>query len=60
MRKVMNKEEMINEILFLIEVNKEKEVSLFFLADEIKEIVTSPDLTENLDDTEQKKPRNNF
>jgi len=56
----MNKEEMINEILFLIEVNKEKEVSLFFLADEIKEIVTSPDLTENLDDTEQKKPRNNF
>ena len=50
MRKVMNKEEMINEILFLIEVNKEKELSLFFLADEIKEIVTNPDLTENLDE----------
>jgi hypothetical protein len=43
----MDKEEMINEILFLIEVNKEKDVSVFFLADEIKEIVTNPDLKES-------------
>jgi hypothetical protein len=43
----MNKEEMINEILLLIEVNKEKDVSVFFLADEIKEIVTNPDLKES-------------
>ena len=42
----MSKQEMINEILFLIEVNKEKDVSVFFLADEIKEIVTNPDLEE--------------
>jgi hypothetical protein len=43
----MTKQEMINEILFLIEVNKEKDVSVFFLADEIKEIVTNPDLKES-------------
>ena len=43
----MSKQEMINEILFLIEVNKEKDVSVFFLADEIKEIVTNPDLKES-------------
>ena len=43
----MNKQEMIDEILFLIEVNKEKDVSVFFLADEIKEIVTNPDLKES-------------
>jgi len=43
----MNKQEMIDEILFLIEVNKEKGVSVFFLADEIKEIVTNPDLEES-------------
>jgi hypothetical protein len=46
----MNKEEMINEILLLIEVNKEKDVSVFFLADEIKEIVTNPDLKESDND----------
>jgi hypothetical protein len=43
----MTKQEMINEILFLIEVNKEKDVSVFFLADEIKEIVTNPDSKES-------------
>ena len=38
---------MIDEILFLIEVNKDLNVSVFFLADEIKEIVTNPDLKES-------------
>ena len=47
----MTKQEMINEILFLIEVNKEKDVSVFFLADEIKEIVTNPDLKESDNET---------
>tara|TARA_R100000388_G_C7152072_1_gene115025 strand:+ start:211 stop:351 length:141 start_codon:yes stop_codon:yes gene_type:complete len=43
----MTKQEMIDEILFLIEVNKDLNVSVFFLADEIKEIVTNPDLKES-------------
>ena len=47
----MTKQEMINEILFLIEVNKDLNVSVFFLADEIKEIVTNPDLKESDNET---------
>ena len=43
----MTKQEMIDEILFLIEVNKDLDVPVFFLADEIKEIVTNPDLKES-------------
>tara|TARA_R100000149_G_C5798278_1_gene86699 strand:- start:155 stop:298 length:144 start_codon:yes stop_codon:yes gene_type:complete len=47
----MTKQEMIDEILFLIEVNKDLNVSVFFLADEIKEIVTNPDLKESDNET---------
>ena len=47
----MTKQEMIDEILFLIEVNKDLNVSVFFLADEIKEIVTNTDLKESDNET---------